>query len=143
VAAPAAPAGVEAPSALPAQRASALGAFFSGERQAGAVAQAGAQPAPAHPVAPAAAPVAPAAPVASYPAQPAAAPAAGQDGGLPSRRVRGAQLPDLGDSEETAAPRRDPSSIGRQLSGLQASTARARHEAAAAGQPGDHDTLGS
>jgi hypothetical protein len=133
----AAAAGVEAPSTLPAQRASALGAFFSAERQAGAVAQAGTQPAPASPVA-AAAPAAP------YPGQPADVPAAGQDGGLPSRRVRGANLPDdLGDSEETAVPRRDPSSIGRQLSGLQASTARARHEAAAAGQPGDHDTLGS
>jgi hypothetical protein len=96
----------DVPGGLPAQRASALGAFFGGERGAAA---------------------------------------AGDDGsgGLPGRRVRGAQLPDLGDSEEIPVPQRDPSSIGRQLSGLQASTARARHEASAAGQTGNNDTQGS
>ena len=49
---------------------------------------------------------------------------------VPIRRVRGAQLGELG--AETGAnaevPARDPAAIGRQLSGLQAATSRAFRE---------------
>jgi hypothetical protein len=61
----------------------------------------------------------------------------------PTRRVRGAQLAELGsDSDlDTEAPARDPAAIARQLSGLQAATNRARYET------GQHtttdDTFGS
>jgi hypothetical protein len=62
---------------------------------------------------------------------------------VPTRRVRGAQLAELGaDSDlDTDLPVRDAAAIGRQLSGLQAATNRAR------AQSGQHaetdDTYGS
>jgi len=80
-----------------------------------------------------AAPVAPSA---------ATAPVAPDGGALPGQRVRGANLPDLGTPEAAALPPRDPAAIGRQLSSLQASVTRARHEAAA-DRAGDHHTQGS
>jgi signal transduction histidine kinase len=61
----------------------------------------------------------------------------------PARRVRGAQLAELGaDSDlDGDVPVRDAAAIGRQLSGLQAATNRARYEA---GQQTDTDeTFGS
>jgi hypothetical protein len=61
----------------------------------------------------------------------------------PSRRVRGAQLADLGADGDLDAevPVRDPAAIGRQLSGLQAATNQARLET---GQYTDNDdTFGS
>ena len=49
-----------------------------------------------------------------------------------ARRVRGAQLPDTGDSEvASVGPNRDAAVVGRQLSGLQSSVARARRDARA------------
>jgi signal transduction histidine kinase len=62
---------------------------------------------------------------------------------VPTRRVRGAQLAELGaDSDlDGDVPVRDPAAIGRQLSGLQAATNRARFET---GQTTDSDdTFGS
>jgi hypothetical protein len=49
---------------------------------------------------------------------------------VPTRRVRGAQLAELGAdiAQDGEVPLRDPAAIGRQLSGLQAATARARFE---------------
>jgi hypothetical protein len=49
---------------------------------------------------------------------------------VPTRRVRGAQLAELGadDGVEAAVPVRDPAAIGRQLSGLQAARTRAMQE---------------
>ena len=48
----------------------------------------------------------------------------------PTRRVRGAQLAELGadDGADAAVPPRDPAAIGRQLSGLQAARTRAMQE---------------
>jgi hypothetical protein len=55
--------------------------------------------------------------------------AAGSAAAAPTRRVRGAQLADLGADElDAEVPIRDPAAIGRQLSGLQAATNRARLE---------------
>jgi hypothetical protein len=49
-----------------------------------------------------------------------------------ARRVRGAQLPDTGDSAvASVGPNRDAAVVGRQLSGLQSSVARARRDARA------------
>jgi hypothetical protein len=71
-------------------------------------------------------------------------PATSADGAAPARRVRGAQLAELGDAiaPEEAAPARDPNAVRGQLSGLQAATARARAET---GQhtSTDDDTSGS
>ncbi|HST84007.1 MAG TPA: hypothetical protein VLL08_19895 [Kineosporiaceae bacterium] len=49
---------------------------------------------------------------------------------VPTRRVRGAQLAELGAdaASEVGVPVRDPSAIGRQLAGLQAATTRASRE---------------
>ena len=69
--------------------------------------------------------------------------AAGTAAPVPTRRVRGAQLAELGaDSDlDGEVPVRDPAAIGRQLSGLQAATNRARLET---GQFTDtDDTFGS
>jgi hypothetical protein len=49
---------------------------------------------------------------------------------VPTRRVRGAQLAELGadPGAEDRVPARDPATIGRQLAGLQAATNRASRE---------------
>jgi hypothetical protein len=49
---------------------------------------------------------------------------------VPTRRVRGAQLAELGADAagEVPVPARDPNTIGRQLAGLQAATNRASRE---------------
>lgn len=47
----------------------------------------------------------------------------------PRRRVRGAQMPDLGDSQAPEIESRDAATVGRQLAGLQSSVARARRDA--------------
>jgi hypothetical protein len=69
-------------------------------------------------------------PIPSAPAAPPPPPAARELPPVPIRRVRGAQLGELG--AETGAnavvPARDPAAIGRQLSGLQAATSRAFRE---------------
>jgi hypothetical protein len=70
-------------------------------------------------------------------------PTVGENPPAPARRVRGAQLAELGADNDTSAemPVRDPAAVGRQLSGLQAATARARFES---GQHTDtDDTFGS
>lgn len=51
-----------------------------------------------------------------------------------TRRVRGAQLPDLGDNDTPEIGSRDAKHVGKQLAGLQSSVARARREAS------DNDT---
>jgi hypothetical protein len=73
-------------------------------------------------------PLAPMAPQAPQTYEPATT--ATESGPVPTRRVRGAQLAELGDAiaPEDAAPARDPNAIRGQLSGLQAATARARAE---------------
>lgn len=58
----------------------------------------------------------------------AAAPAPAASG--PKRRVRGANLPDLGGAQAPDVGVRDAKSVGRQLSGLQSSVTRARNTAA-------------
>jgi hypothetical protein len=63
---------------------------------------------------------------------------------VPTRRVRGAQLAELGADigTDAAVPARDPATIGRQLAGLQAATTRASRESGR--YPGrDDDTHGS
>ncbi len=62
---------------------------------------------------------------------------------VPTRRVRGAQLAELGPdvSPEGELPVRDPAAIGRQLSGLQAATAKARFESIQ--NAANDDTFGS
>jgi hypothetical protein len=64
---------------------------------------------------------------------------------MSTRRVRGAQLAELGaDSDPDALPPvRDPAAIGRQLSGLQAATARARLETGKNTDTDTDDTFGS
>jgi hypothetical protein len=62
---------------------------------------------------------------------------------VPTRRVRGAQLSELGEEPgmDAEVPPRDPAATGRQMSGLQAATARARFDSA---QHTSHDdTFGS
>jgi hypothetical protein len=61
---------------------------------------------------------------------------------VPTRRVRGAQLAELGADADLdgEVPLRDPAAIGRQLSGLQAATARARFETT---QNANDETYGS
>jgi uncharacterized membrane protein required for colicin V production len=64
---------------------------------------------------------------------------------VPTRRVRGAQLAELGadiNGETAGPPARDPATIGRQLAGLQAATTRASRESGR--YPGrNDDTHGS
>jgi len=62
---------------------------------------------------------------------------------VPTRRVRGAQLAELGAEvgSDAAVPARDPATIGRQLAGLQAATNRASRENGR--YPANDDTHGS
>ena len=62
---------------------------------------------------------------------------------VPTRRVRGAQLAELGADigADAGVPARDPATIGRQLAGLQAATNRASRESGR--YPGHDDTHGS
>jgi hypothetical protein len=64
---------------------------------------------------------------------------------VPTRRVRGAQLAELGADaiSEAAVPPRDASAIGRQLAGLQAATTRASRETGRRQPATDDDTHGS
>jgi hypothetical protein len=62
---------------------------------------------------------------------------------VPTRRVRGAQLAELGAElgGDSAVPARDPATIGRQLAGLQAATNRASRETGR--YPANDDNHGS
>lgn len=62
---------------------------------------------------------------------------------VPTRRVRGAQLAELGAEAgmDVGVPARDPNAIGRQLAGLQAATTRASRETGR--YPANDDTHGS